>query len=55
MLLSLIPIVLKQFLGNGLSIFSIKSNPAFSNGPKSLPENLPDCPILSNWVFDNLY
>ena len=25
----------------------------FSNGPKNLPKNPPDCPILYNWVFDN--
>ena len=23
------------------------------NGPKSLPKNLPNCPILYNWVFIN--
>ena len=27
----------------------------FSNYPKSLPKNLPDCPILYNWAFDNLF
>ena len=31
----------------------MKGNPVFSNGPKSLHKNIPDCPILSNWVFDN--
>ena len=39
--------------GNGLSTFFIKGNPVFSNGPKSLPKNSPDCPILCNWVLDN--
>ena len=36
----------KTLLSNGLSIFSIKGNPVFSNGPKSLPKNPPDCPIF---------
>ena len=42
-----------MLLANGFSTFSIKGNPVFSNGPKSLPKNPPDCPILCNWVFDN--
>ena len=25
----------------------------FSNGPKSLPKNPPDSPILCNWAFDS--
>ena len=33
--------------------FFIKGKPVFSNGPKSLPKNPLDCPILSNRVFDN--
>ena len=41
-------------LGNDLSTFSIKDNPVSSNGSKSLPKNLPDCPMLCNWAFDNL-
>ena len=45
--------VLKRFKLNGLSTFSIKGNPVFINGPKSLPKNTSDCPILCNWVFDN--
>ena len=40
-------------LANSISIYSIKGNSVFSNGPKSLPKNSPDCPILCNWVFDN--
>ena len=44
-----------MLLANGLSIFFIKENPVFSNGPKSLPTNPPDCPILCNLVFDNFY
>ena len=44
---------IKTLLANGLSAFFIKGNPVFRNGPKSLPKNPPDCPILFNWVFDN--
>ena len=39
---------IKTLLANGLSIFPIKANPAFNNGPKSLPGNSVDCPILCN-------
>ena len=44
---------IKTVLSNVLSRFPIKGNPVFSNGPKSLPKNPPDCPILYNWVFDS--
>ena len=44
---------IKTLLANGLSAFLIKSNSVFSNGPRSLPKNPPDCPILDNWVFDS--
>ena len=44
---------IKMFLPNALSKFPIKGNPVFSNGPKSLPQNPPDYPILCNLVFDN--
>ena len=44
---------IKTTLAYGLSSFFIKSNPVFSNGPKNLSKNPPDCPILCNWVFDN--
>ena len=44
---------IKTTLANGLSSFFIKGNPVFSNGPKSLSQNPPDCPVLCNWVFDN--
>ena len=44
---------IKMLLANGLSTFPIKDNPVFSNGPKSLPKNPPDCPILCNLAFDN--
>ena len=37
---------IKAPLANGLSAFPIKGNPVFSNGPKSLPKNPPDYPIL---------
>ena len=40
-------------LAKGLSTFLIKDNPVFSNGPKILPKNPPDCLILCSWVFDN--
>ena len=36
---------IKQLLANGLSTFPIKGKPVFSNGPKILPKNVPDCPI----------
>ena len=44
---------IKTLLANGLSTFLVKGKPVFSNGPKSLPGNPPDCSILCNWVFDN--
>ena len=40
-------------LANGLSTLFIKGKPVFSNGPKSLPRNYPDCPILDSSVSDN--
>ena len=40
-------------LAKGLSTFLINDNPVFSNGPKILPKNPPDCLILCSWVFDN--
>ena len=44
---------IKNRLASGLSTFFNKGNPVFSNGPNSLPENPPHCPILCNWVFDH--
>ena len=44
---------IKIFLANGLSAFPIKFNPLLSNGHKIIPKNLPDCLILSHWVYDN--
>ena len=31
---------------NGIKTLLANDNPLFSNGPKSLPKNPPDCPIL---------
>ena len=39
---------IKTFLANSLIAFSINCNPVFSNGPRSLPRNPPDCIILDN-------
>ena len=47
------PIGVKTLLANVLSIFDIKGNLVFSNGPKSLPKTLPCGPIFCNWVSDN--
>ena len=47
------PKCIKTLLADGLSTFLIKGKPRFSTGPKSLPKNLPDYPISSNWVFNN--
>ena len=44
---------IKTLLAKGLSSFPIKDNPGFNNGPKTLPKNPPDCPILCNCFFDN--
>ena len=38
----------KTLLANGSGTFLIKGNPVFSNGPKNLPKNPLDCPILCN-------
>ena len=39
---------INTLLANGLITFFLKGNPVFSNGPKSLPRNPPDCTILDN-------
>ena len=44
---------IQTLLANCLSTFPIKGNLGFTNSPKSLPKNPPDCPVLCNWVFDN--
>ena len=47
------PYCIKTLFTNDFSTFPIKGNPVFNNGPKSLPKNPPDCPVLCNWDFDN--
>ena len=42
-----------KLLINGLSKFFIKVKQAFSNGPKILPINPPNCTILDSLVFDD--
>ena len=37
---------IKTLLANGLITFFINGNPVFSNGPRSLPRNPPNCMIL---------
>ena len=44
---------IKTLSANGLSTFFIKGKPDFSNGPRSLPKNLLDCPTWDSSVFDN--
>ena len=39
---------IKTLLASGLCTFPIKSNPVFSNNPKSFSKNSRDCPILCN-------
>ena len=51
MLLRVNPSGVKTLLANGFSTFLIKDKIVFSNGPKSLPKNPADCPILCDWVF----
>ena len=46
MLLISIKTLLVLTLANGSSTFFIKGKPVSSNGPKCLPKNPPDCPIL---------
>ena len=44
---------IKTLWANDLSKFSIKGNPVFSNGSKSLAKNPSYCPILCKLIFDN--
>ena len=44
---------IKMLLANGWSTSFIRGKPVFSNGPRRLARNSPDCPILDNWVFEN--
>ena len=39
---------IKTLLANGFSTFFIQGKAVFSNGPRSLPKNPPNCPILGN-------
>ena len=39
---------IKMLLAKGLITLFISGNPVFSNGPRSLPRNPPDCIILDN-------
>ena len=47
------PNCIKTFLTNVLSTFFIEGKPDFCNGPKNLPEDVPDSPIVCNWIFDD--
>ena len=46
---------IKTLLANGLITFFINGSTVFNNGPRSLPRIPPDCIILDNLLFDNLY
>ena len=48
------PKEIKTLLANGLITFFVSGNLVFSNGPRSVPRNPPDCIILNIWVFENL-
>ena len=39
---------IKTLLANGLITFSIKGEPVFSNGPRSLPRSPLDCTVLDS-------
>ena len=39
---------IKTLLANSLIKLFTSGNPGFSNGPRSLPRNLPDCMTLDN-------
>ena len=39
---------IKTLLANSLIEFFVNDNPAFSNGPRSIQRNPPDCIILDN-------
>ena len=46
------PYGIKTLLAKSVStLFPIKCNPAFTNGPKILPKNSPEYPVLRNWIF----
>ena len=48
------PDEIKTLLANGLITFFINGNPVFSNGPRSLPINPPDCIILALRTFTKI-
>ena len=39
---------IKTLLANGLITLFVNGSPVYSNGPRSLPRNSPDCIILDN-------
>ena len=45
----------KTLLAYSLSTFPINGKLIFSDGPKSLLRNPPNCTIVDNRVFENLY
>ena len=45
---------IKRLSANGLIKYFINGNPVFSNGPRNLPRNPPDCIVLDICVFENL-
>ena len=45
---------IKRLSANGLIKYFINGNPVFSNGPRNLPRNPPDCIVLDICVFGNL-
>ena len=44
---------ISTLLVNDLSTFFIDGRSTFSNGPRSLPRNPPNCSTLDIWVFDD--
>ena len=44
----------KTLSANGLSTFTIKGKPDFSNSPKSLLKNPSNCIILDSWGFEKI-
>ena len=44
---------IRTLSANGFNTFFLKARLVFSNGPKSLPKNPSDCPVLCKCLFDN--
>ena len=44
---------IKTLLAKSLSKFFINGNPVFSNGPRNLARDPPNCTILGSLVFEN--